>query len=66
MAAETGTAHAMPYDDDDDWSGTPPEGRHTRDQADPGHWNRQKPMLAIGSGVLALVVIVLLVVALVG
>ena len=24
--------------DDDDWVGEPPEGRHTRDQADPGYW----------------------------
>ena len=28
------------YDDDDDWVGTPPEGRHTRDRANPGFWRR--------------------------
>jgi hypothetical protein len=27
--------------DDDDWQGVPPEGRHTRDRADPGFWRRQ-------------------------
>jgi hypothetical protein len=27
--------------DDDDWQGTPPEGRHTRDRSDPGFWRRQ-------------------------
>jgi hypothetical protein len=27
---------ASRYDDDDDWTGTPPEGHITRDRADPG------------------------------
>ena len=27
--------------DDDDWVGTPPEGRHSRDRADPGFWQNQ-------------------------
>jgi hypothetical protein len=27
--------------DDDDWTGTPPEGRHTRDQAKPEFWAGQ-------------------------
>ena len=50
--------------DDDDWVGTPPEGRHTRDQADPGHWQRQWQGRAISGGVvliLLLVVVLLLV-----
>ena len=48
--------------DDDDWVGTPPEGRHSRDQAKPEFWRNQKPVLA-GGGLLLLVVIVLLVIA---
>ena len=28
-------------DDDDDWTGEPPEGRHTRDRARPGFWENQ-------------------------
>jgi len=26
------------YEDDDDWVGTPPEGRISRDRAKPGAW----------------------------
>ena len=49
--------------DDDDWVGTPPEGRYTRDRADPEHWRRQQPIL-LGGSVLMLIVIVALVIAL--
>jgi hypothetical protein len=50
--------------DDDDWVGTPPEGRHTRDQADPAFWARQwKPQLIV-FGVLGILVTVVLVLAL--
>jgi hypothetical protein len=51
-----------PYDDDD-WVGTPPEGRYSRDRADPDFWRRQHPIsiLAVGVGI---VVLVLLIVAL--
>ena len=49
-------------DDDDDWTGTPPEGRHTRDRAKPEFWRNQKPVVA-GGGLLLLLVIVLLVIA---
>ena len=31
--------------DDDDWVGEPPEGRHTRDQADPGFWAGNRPLV---------------------
>jgi hypothetical protein len=27
--------------DDDDWVGEPPEGRHSRDRADPAYWRNQ-------------------------
>lgn len=47
--------------DDDDWVGTPPEGRHTRDRAKPDYWRGQKP-LALGGGILMLLVLVLLIV----
>jgi hypothetical protein len=48
--------------DDEDWVGTPPEGFHTRDQAKPEYWRNQRP-LAIGGGVLVLLVIIVILVA---
>jgi hypothetical protein len=52
-----------PYDDDDDWVGTPPEGQYTRDRAKPEFWWRQRPV-AFGGAALMLLVIVVVVVAL--
>lgn len=50
-------------DDEDDWTGTPPEGRHSRDRANPGFWATQKPLVVgmffAGLAVLAVVVVVL-------
>ena len=46
--------------DDDDWVGTPPEGRHSRDRADPGFWQNQWQPAAAGAVLFVLVVIVLL------
>jgi hypothetical protein len=51
-------------DDDDDWVGTPPEGRHPRERAQPEFWRSQWQAYALGAGllmafVLALVVVVL-------
>jgi hypothetical protein len=51
-----------PYDDDDDWVGTPPEGRHSADRANSAFWSQ--PPLAytlvfFGLFVLAIVVLVL-------
>lgn len=51
-------------DDDDDWTGTPPEGRYSRDRAKPEFWWRQRPVSIAGAGIL-LVVIILVVIALV-
>ncbi len=53
----------MAWQDDDDWVGEPPEGRHSRSRADPGFWSTQRP-IAVGLFfatlfVLAIVVIVL-------
>jgi hypothetical protein len=44
--------------DDDDWVGEPPEGRHARERARPGFWQRQWPATLATAllGVLALVV----------
>ena len=53
----------MPWDDDDDWVGEPPEGRHTRDRAKPEFWRTQRPPEVIAFGfVLVLVVLVLVLV----
>jgi hypothetical protein len=50
--------------DDDDWVGTPPEGRHSADRARPDFWRRQRPprivTAAIGLVIAVAVVIVLL------
>jgi hypothetical protein len=50
-------------DDDDDWVGTPPEGRYTRDRAKPEFWWRQRPVSVAAAG-LVLVIIVLIIIAL--
>jgi hypothetical protein len=51
------------YDDDDDWVGEPPEGRHTREQSNPAFWTENRPLaytlVFFGLFVLALVVVVL-------
>ncbi len=49
--------------DDDDWVGTPPEGHHTRDQADPAHWARQWQAQLVVFTVLAVGVAVVVVLA---
>ena len=46
--------------DDNDWIGTPPEGRHTRDRADPDFWRRQWQPAIAGAVLFVLIVIVLL------
>jgi hypothetical protein len=55
---ERGTFQLMR--DDDDWVGTPPEGRYTRDRADPGFWQRQWQPAAAGAVLFVMIVIVLL------
>ena len=52
-----------PWDDDDDWVGTPPEGRYTRYRAKPEFWWRQRPVSVAAAGLLV-VVIVLMIIAL--
>lgn len=41
----------MPWDDDDDWVGTPPEGRYTRDRAKPEFWLTQRPVMITAAAV---------------
>ena len=55
----------MPWEDDDDWVGEPPEGRHTRDRANPGFWATQRPV-SYTAAAIGIVVIVLLLVLLLG
>lgn len=50
--------------DDDDWVGTPPEGRVTRDRAKPEHWQQSFPVAAASGALLLVLVVVVLVVAL--
>jgi hypothetical protein len=51
-------------DDDDDWVGTPPEGRHSRERADPGFWNRQWQARAAGGAALLVLIVIVLILAL--
>lgn len=54
----------MAWDDDDDWVGEPPEGRHSADRANPEFWRFQRPPEIIAAAVvvgLVVLVIVLLV-----
>ena len=52
-----------PYDDDDDWVGTPPEGHYTRDRANPSfwqnHWQEAVAMGAVGIAAIVALIIVL-------
>jgi hypothetical protein len=53
--------------DDEEWvDGVPPEGRHTKEQADPAHWQRQWKAPRIVFGVLGLMAAVVLILALAG
>ncbi len=45
--------------DDDDWVGEPPEGRHSRDRAQPEFWKDWRTSLAGAGLVLALLLLAL-------
>lgn len=49
------------FDDDEDWIGTPPEGRYTRDRADPEFWWRQRPVSVTSAGIVLVVIVVIVV-----
>lgn len=53
-----------PYDDEDDWVGTPPEGRYTRDRAKPDFWRQQRPLSIAAAGLVIVVVVVVLILVL--
>jgi hypothetical protein len=49
-------------DDDDDWTGTPPEGHHSASRANPGFWAENRtPMSITGIGVGAALIVLLIV-----
>ena len=50
--------------DDDDWVGEPPEGRHTRDRAKPDFWVNQWQAIVASSVTGVLVIVLLLIVLL--
>jgi len=47
--------------DDDDWVGTPPEGRHDASRANPGFWaENRRPLSITGIGIgVALIILVI-------
>jgi hypothetical protein len=47
--------------DDDDWSGEPPEGRHSASRANPGFWRQNRaPFSITATGVgIALIILAL-------
>ena len=50
----------MPWDDDEDWVGEPPEGRYSADRARPSFWRNQRPpQVLAGVVLLGLIVLVL-------
>jgi hypothetical protein len=48
-------------DDDDDWTGTPPEGHYSRDRARPDFWRRQWQASVAGGGVLLVIAILVVI-----
>jgi hypothetical protein len=54
----------MPWDDDDDWTGEPPEGRYSRDRAKPEFWRMQRPPEIIAAAVVIGIVVLVLVLVL--
>jgi hypothetical protein len=50
--------------DEDDWVGTPPEGRHGRERADPDFWRRQWWQPAAAAAVLFVMILIVLALAL--
>lgn len=57
-------ASSVPWEDDDDWTGEPPEGRHSRDRARPEFWRGQRAPQVIAAAVaLGLIVLVIVLLA---
>jgi hypothetical protein len=51
----------MPWNDENDWIGEPPEGHHSADRARPGFWLVQRFPEVIAAAVLVGLVVVVLV-----
>jgi hypothetical protein len=51
-----------PWDDEDDWVGTPPEGRYSRDRARPEYWRGRWPLAGAGMIVVLLLLVIVLIV----
>jgi hypothetical protein len=49
------------YDDDEDWVGTPPEGRYSRDRAKPEFWWRQRPVSIAAAGLVVIVIAIVVI-----
>jgi hypothetical protein len=60
-APEAGTDHLMAWDDEEDWVGEPPEGRHSRDRAKPEFWRENWPVSVTGVGIVIALVILAIV-----
>jgi hypothetical protein len=53
----------VPWDDDEDWVGEPPEGRYSADRARPAFWRQQHaPQILAAVVLLGLIVLVLVLV----
>ena len=57
-------ANVMSAWDDDDWTGEPPEGHHSRSQANPGFWAQNRAPLSITGIGVGIAIIILLIVLL--
>ncbi|HEX4364594.1 MAG TPA: hypothetical protein VHZ75_08600 [Solirubrobacteraceae bacterium] len=51
-------------DDDDDWTGTPPEGHNVSDPARIAFWRSQWRTYSLGAGLLMTIVLILVIVVL--
>jgi hypothetical protein len=51
-----------PWDDEDDWVGTPPEGRISRDRARPEYWRGRWPLAGAGLIVVVLLLVIVIIV----
>ena len=52
--------------DDDDWTGEPPEGRHSRERARPGYWENQWQAAAAYAVLGVTVIVAILIIVLLG
>jgi hypothetical protein len=50
----------MPWNDEDDRVGEPPDGRYSGDRADPDHWRHQRPREIVARVVLVTALVMLL------